>query len=64
MDHVGEVFFCHLDGERLDFAGPDWGDAAAYRRQGEAADAVKEASHGQHGPSIAGPGGWPCSFMG
>ena len=41
MDHAGEVLFGHLDGELLDLAGPDWGDAVAYRRQRKTADPVK-----------------------
>ena len=59
MDHVGEMFLGHADRERLNLAGPDGGDPIAHRRQGEAADAVEEGTHGQHGASMAGPGG--CS---
>ncbi len=41
MDHAGEVLFGHLDGERLDLAGPDGGDPVAHRRQREAADPIE-----------------------
>ncbi len=47
VEHIGEVFFRHLDGERLDLAGPDGGDAVAHRRQREPADPIEEGAHGQ-----------------
>ena len=46
VDHVGEAFFGHPDGERLDFAGPNGGDAVAHRSQRKAADPVEQAPHG------------------
>lgn len=45
MDHVGEMALCDFNGKRLDLAGPQGRDPAADRRQGEAANAVEQASH-------------------
>lgn len=47
MEHVGEVVFCHPDGERLNLAGPDRYNAIAHRRQGETANAIEERGHRQ-----------------
>ena len=48
MDHVGEMVFRHLNGKGFDLAGPEGFDPRPDRREGKAADAIKEASHGQH----------------
>ncbi len=51
MDHVGEMVFRHLDGEGFNLAGPERYDPGPDRREGEAADPVEEAAHGQHSPA-------------
>ena len=61
VDHIGEVFLGHPDGERLNLAGPYRDDPIAHRRQREAADSIEQGAQGQHGASRTGPGGWPCS---
>ena len=47
MEHIGKMCPGHLDGKRLDLAGPDGRNAAALRSQREASDAVEKASHGE-----------------
>ena len=48
MDHVGKVVFGHFDGEGFDLTGPQGRDAAADRRQREAANPIEEGAHRQH----------------
>lgn len=47
MEHVGEMGSGYLDGKGFDLAGPDRCDPTALRRQREASNSIKKASHGE-----------------
>lgn len=47
MDHIRESQLGHFNGKGFDLAGPHRADAVSYRRQGEAADSIEQAAHGQ-----------------
>ena len=47
MNHVRKTQLGHLDGKGFDLAGPHRSYAIADRRQGEAANSIKQASHGK-----------------
>lgn len=57
MDHIGEVVFRHLDGERLDLAGPHRLYPASDRGQGKPAEPIEQASKGE-AAHFAAPTAW------
>ena len=46
MEHIGKMVLRDLDGKSFDFAGPQRDDAVPHGGQREAANAVKQAAHG------------------
>ena len=47
MEHLGEMVLCDFDGKGFDLTGPQGFDPVPDRRQGEAADPVEQAPHGE-----------------
>ena len=61
LGHVREAQGCHLQGERLDLAGPHRDDAHPLGGQGEPADTVEQAAQGDAHGAIPIPGDSCCS---